>query len=126
MIGKFKVWDSHDKKWVKPDKGESYLLSDNGDLHCLFINPDTEDHANFYKCAGHVFPVFSTGETDKNGNELFGGDIVVKIDGMYGEIRFDDNEWCIDFGYIKMPVSAARMLEKIGNKYENPEILEQK
>jgi uncharacterized phage protein (TIGR01671 family) len=79
-----------------------------------------------------------TGLKDKNGKEIYGGDIVKDADGDIGEIVFDDFVWSFrhyplkggeftdGFGveeYTDITLSEEDVLEVIGNIYNNPELL---
>jgi len=83
-----------------------------------------------------------TGLTDKNGKEIYEGDIFQCISGdgktiMQGETYFDDGSFKMKYGYQKpikdqrkdyflsgdIGVSGALLIEIIGNIYENPDLL---
>lgn len=92
-----------------------------------FTGPMTSDN--------HVGPEESnafTGLLDKNGKEIYEGDITITNDGSTGKIvwneklaRFDWNNnydsWPLEDE--KYPESVNQTLEVIGNIYENPELL---
>ena len=70
----------------------------------------------------------STGLKDKNGKEIFEGD-VVKCNGLLGTIKSLKAMWICSFvkynNYQKVGFFAQE-IEVVGNIYENPELLEDK
>lgn len=72
----------------------------------------------------------STGLHDKNGKEIFEGDILGTIDGLLDgvvEYRTDLGMWTNDllrYNNFERLCSIANSREIIGNVYENPELLE--
>ena len=74
-----------------------------------------------------------TGVTDKNGNEIFEGDIVKTSHGgstYYAKIEWDDGSFWVTNHDIQMPSYISEVsktyLEVIGNIHDNPELLEVK
>lgn len=73
-----------------------------------------------------------TGLKDKNGNEIYGGDISKReifafgeIRTFIGEIKMFEGCWWIDSGTAAVLLwNEMHELEVIGNIYENPELLE--
>ena len=69
--------------------------------------------------------VFFTGLKDKNGKEIYEGDIVTKQGKKPTVITFENNEGYsggIVMGFA-MPSGSVEDMEVIGNIYENPELL---
>jgi len=119
MTRKFKVWDSYLKEF--DSKKEYFLLNPKGKL--LRKHQDGS-----YVLASTDFTlVFSTNHTVKNGDEIYGGDIIThqNIDIKYIV------EWH-DCGWGAREIGSKTMLglsfsyynlEIIGSKYQNPELL---
>ncbi|MGG1017370.1 YopX family protein [Bacillus subtilis] len=72
-----------------------------------------------------------TGLKDKNGREIYEGDIVIDERKNSAEVVFDDGCFCV-IGYlgdlrthpIRDSLFCGERFEVIGNIYENPELLE--
>lgn len=121
MIPRFRAWDKLDK--------EIYEVEDiswfNGEFD--FIG----DGITFKRDADDVELMQSTGLKDKNGKEIFEGDIVLVLDSPYtvfydnekGSYRLKphDDRWNVDY---MSNFSHGGNFEVVGNIYENPELLE--
>ena len=121
---KFRVWDKISKRMVYSD-----------DYGCLsdFFNENTFDyHTNFKPRDTYVLMQY-TGLKDKNGKQIYEGDIVewFEENGRFHYKGIVENKpgWFL----IKDKLACRRILVKlmeaynievIGNKYENPELLE--
>ncbi|MDH8978842.1 YopX family protein [Staphylococcus epidermidis] len=131
MIPKFRAWDKTENKmwnvetiyiedeWVKVNDGSIYGI--------------TKDLVRDYVL------MQSTGLKDKNGNEIYEGDIVefkypydkrIKTKGV---IVWNDNKACFGISmeettekYELYRITAENYLTVIGNKFQNPYLLEDK
>ncbi len=136
-LGKYKVWDFVRKKF----RSDLLLMQDG--KFCAVDNCEIEatekDDTNFVIS-------FSTGLKDKNGKEIYDGDII-----RIPNIRDSSNDWatcelkdyisCVEwkynmwyvgygnfhnwcFGKLGDSSNDSSTFEVIGNKFENPELLE--
>ncbi len=121
---KFRAWDKRTKKVLTKNaiigmKGEVYLNVDGN----LFEYKDDRDR---------IVLMQFTGLKDKNGKEIFEGDIVEFINSISKgkrivSIDFRNGQyWLIEMGGALTLLNPAQELKVIGNIYENPELLEEK
>ncbi|MGZ0946334.1 YopX family protein [Streptococcus thermophilus] len=97
------------------------------------------DGITYFRKAKDIELMQSTGLTDKNGKEIFEGDVVtdgqtvgdIKHHQTYGFYMIDDKgieRWFSDGNCIEDfeedAETVSEILEIIGNIYENPELLE--
>jgi len=117
---KFRAWDKKDKKMLKDWEGEYSLI----------------EHFGFN--GGDRFIVQqSVGLKDKNGKEIYGGDMFKNILGTVRVVAFDDGGFKLVKDRFFQTVAGdlhslgdmnsleARNGEVIGNIYENPNLLSQ-
>lgn len=125
-IIKFRVWDKTKEKMRYP---ETYYH----EAKALWISLDgivvealeNEVYYNDEKFGGILMQY--TGLKDKNGKEIYEGDVVKNIYGGIGEILFDDQKhfrYEVAYGNEIWGLETTEKLEVIGNIYKNPELLE--
>lgn len=122
MIPKFRAWIKNDKEMIDVDE----IHFDNGQLD--FIG----DAITFMRKANEIELMQSTGLLDKNGKEVFVGDIVKCTRGCHHEVYLEKEYGGTFFGgmpaiYLKGIKEGYAWMEAeeiIGNIYENPELLE--
>lgn len=127
---KYKVWHIERKEWIH-DTWSIYINPD-GDVFEIVEAGSYDRYMDTTNLTDKVKIVRYTGLKDKNGKEIYEGDIVqIKIND-YGnwvwekytviydqsKVRFclknDDEEWSF---------TSANEIEVFGNIYENPELL---
>lgn len=134
---KFRAWDEEQKEWKS--RPNVYVNGTGEKIWALGF-----DYEIYYQ----VVLMQYTGLLDKNGKEIFEGDIVkageanMPIDRYpdyhqvcqvkFGEGEVNGSEWPVDvLGFylephrFKVPNITEAKLEVIGNIYENPELLEE-
>lgn len=132
MVPKFRAWDK-DSKVMRSWK-DLILTKDDGDDFWLIGYKENACITSF----DHDQTLMqSTGLKDKNGVEVFQGDVVVHEEGEYsykGIVLKDKYYFYIEglnindsfsFDDISNTLIGEADLEVIGNVYENPELLEQ-
>lgn len=129
---RFRAWH---KTWEEMGKVKRIRFDDNGNVTTvLFKGKDLGTNTKVYE----IELMQSTGIVDKNGKEIFEGDIIaIEVDDTETPINarvfqnskigvlmfhvFEDNE---DVPMVELLEDNSVAFEIIGNIYENPELLE--
>ena len=108
---KFRAWDKENQSWLNAPHW-SYYMSWEGDRLLIGGN--------------HIVEITQfTGLLDKNGKEIYEGDIVeydwTPLAPQRGEVKFSEGMFCLIGGNRYMPSEKTR--EVVGNVWENPDLL---
>lgn len=127
MIPKFRAWH---KIWKELGKVKRIRFDDEGNISTVFIQSETLGSNAYLK---DIELMQSTGLKDKNGKEVFVGDIIKCTRGCPHEVYLEKEYGGTFIGgmpaiYLKGLLSEGYAWteheEIIGNIYENPELLE--
>ncbi|MEK4815742.1 YopX family protein [Macrococcus sp. FSL R5-0951] len=114
MIPKFRIFDKKKKRFL----GGFTMEIDKFGIHVL-------DEFNYLVDEDDRVLMQATGLTDKNGKEIFEGDIVKYWENI-GYIEFYQGSWVINWndGSLFDLYDNDNNLEVLGNIHEHPELLE--
>ena len=112
MIPKFRAWDNENKCWT------NYAITD--DLQIFYDKYTGRWHR---KNKDRFVLVQSTGLKDKNGVEVYEGDIVETIHGLC-EVRYIKDGYCI-VKDNKISLLSQQNVRVVGNIYENTDWIEE-
>lgn len=128
MIPKYRAWDSAKKEMFK----DTFAITESGQV--VVVEQESVASSPDYVFVDHLVIMQSTGLKDKNGKEVFVGDIIKCTRGCPHEV-YIEKEYAGTF-IGGMPAVYLKGLnvgyawtgaeEIIGNIYENKDILEEK
>nr|DAZ01764.1 MAG TPA: YopX protein [Caudoviricetes sp.] len=134
MVPKFRAWDKEENLWIKV---ASLVFDEEGEM--WYLGPVMDDFNPVYyeNELGKTWEIMqSTGLKDKNGVEIFEGNVVVNQYGNVGYVAYLQQE----AGFVVVLKKSDYRLghrntgesydvttnhEVIGNIHSNPELLEQ-
>ena len=117
---KFRAYSSHNHKMYPVSNiewdidGRIWVTADDGKNGIELIDEEA-----------HLMPY--TGLHDKNGRKIYEGDIVKNEYGKVMEVQYDPRSVAFGVGdYYFGTIGSGKILEVIGNIFDNPELLEGK
>jgi uncharacterized phage protein (TIGR01671 family) len=121
---KFRVWDARLKKMFRAD---SLMWKEDG-LWAKCNNQRKAFKQFIINCnSNSKFLMQYTGLKDKNGKEIYEGDILRNKYGLTVEVHYTEGYFCygnsITPDMAIMTIQQSNDCEVIGNIYENPELL---
>lgn len=123
---RYRAWH---KTWGEMGRVKRIRFDDKGDITTVFVIGETSGSNAYLR---DVILMQSTRLFDRNGQEIFEGDILGTKDGLLNgvvEYRSDLGMWTnslIRYNNFERLCSVATSREVIGNIYKNPELLEEK
>lgn len=126
MMPRFRAWDEKNKEMFK----DTFAVTESGEV--VTVEQDFITNAPDYIFVDHLTLMQSTGLTDKNGKEIFEGDIVDSEDGILsGIVEFRPDlgmfvSTLIKYNNFERLCNVADSVYIIGNIYTNPELAEER
>ncbi len=126
---KFRAWDNLSKSW---QPWRTPYQVENGAKELFTLDETT---GNVYFSRGDVVLMQYTGLKDKNGVEIYEGDIIAPVEPSAKkhnrEVRFVDGAFSYSLDghlkpnyYSQITQGKANLFKVIGNIHENPELLD--
>ena len=132
VLLRFRAWDISKKEMFK----DTFAITESGQV--VVVEQESVASPPDYVFVEHLIIMQSTGLEDKNGKEIFEGDVIaIELDDTETPINarvfqnsgigvlmfhvFEDNE---DVPLVELLEDNSVAFEIIGNVYENPELLE--
>lgn len=122
---KFRAWDTEEKRWWPKGHDEWINIAHDGTIIYGDSDGDPED------AEGRFEIIQFTGLLDKNGREIYEGDLLQDIDSKeVGEVIWDEQDLCYTvkfsdnskWGFVSLK-GKDNHCEVIGRRFEDPDLL---
>lgn len=136
MIPKFRVWFSEVSQMITDDLESINFFDETVTINSGYYDSFADDYifGSIEVAIGNAILMQSTGLFDKNGKEIFEGDIVIAwsqgVKGTFEIKRRIDGLWLLypawkdgQFWYLSPTEDGQETCEVIGDIYENKELL---
>lgn len=128
MRPKFRAWDSAKKEMFK----DTFAITESGQV--VVVEQENVMCPPDYVFVDHLVIMQSTGIKDKNGQEIFEGDILKNNKYTTSSVFYEKGAYCVKFRRTPnttVTMNVISFIEKyktkiVGNIYENQELLENK
>ena len=123
----FRVWNTLLKNYLPDDLAH---IKSSGSLvfGSSYHKPDYNRYLPFIMKGDNIVEQF-TGLKDKNGTEIYEGDILIDDAGEpveYWVVKFSDGGFTGECAGVTEPLFELTNLEVVGNIHKNPELVEEK
>lgn len=130
---KFRAWDGREMHYGTPlfNKLGAFLVTEKNPLIC-----DQYGYIEITEFIKADFFMEFTGMRDRNGKDIYEGDLLIQFEGEYYEtsprsVGWDNENggWCLFHagGHLHVTLGGFKEgLKIIGNIYENPELLKER
>lgn len=115
---KFRAWDKKNKTMSSP-----FTLYEIAETDC---DEDSIEWTTKLSDRGDFEVIQFAGVHDKNGKEIYEGDIIKSQTGNIGIVKFIEGGFCWSYDDRILGSATDRWAEVIGNIYENHELLNPK
>ena len=124
----YKLWDKENKEFLEDDWKTEYAVLANGTVIEIYDNGFGEGYS--VRNLDNIEVLQFTGLKDKNGKEIYEGDIVILNDTEEENrcvVKYKYGSYILIDGDLREDLSNVedRFLEVIGNIYENKNLLEE-